>query len=267
MRASVTRLNGPDAAPVKSARRTIEVLELLAASGGGGNLAALQQQLGYPKSSLYMLLQTLVRAGWVETDATRTLYSVGVRALMVGTAYIDGSDVLARARDVLDRLRDTTTETVHLARLDGSAVVYLATFESKHYLRPFSRVGRWRPAHTTALGKALLAARSDAEVLALLPKRLAAQTTNSITSRSALVEELARTRERGYAIDREENTVGLMCVGAALSDGFPPFHAISCSVPVARLTPGRREEITAALLEARHRIDATLTRTARRLHA
>jgi DNA-binding IclR family transcriptional regulator len=242
---------------VKSARRTIEVLELLARRGAS-SLAAVQHELGHPKSSLYMLLQTLVDAGWVQLDPTGTRYSLGVRALLVGTSYIDASDVLSRARPVLDGLRDATTETIHLAQLDGCDVVYLATFESKHYLRPFSRVGRRQAAYLTSLGKALLAERSDDEVLRLLPGALLAQTPNSISSHDALLRELETTRHRGYALDNEESTTGLSCAGVALHDADPPVHSISCSVPVARLSPNRLDAIAADLLEARDRIDNML---------
>lgn len=254
-----------DAAPgeVKSARRTIEVLQYLAEAGGARSLGAIQQSLGYPKSSLYMLLQTLVAAGWLETDATGTLYSLGVRALLVGTAYIDASGVVSAARPTLEWLRDRTTETVHLARIDGAEVVYLSTHESKHYLRPFSRVGRCQPVNTTSLGKSLLAERTDDEVLTLLPARLVTQTPNSISSRQALLQELATTRRRGYAVDREENTIGLNCFGVALHDSDPPIHAISCSVPVARLDSGREREIVAAMLEGRAAIDRLVRRGVR----
>ncbi|MGO4421994.1 IclR family transcriptional regulator, partial [Streptomyces sp. MCAF7] len=151
-------------AQVKSAVRTVELLEFFAGRPGMHSLAAVQEAVGYPKSSLYMLLRTLVELGWVETDATGTRYGIGVRALLVGTSYIDGDEVVAAARPTLDRLSDDTTETIHLARLDGTNVVYLATRQSQHYLRPFTRVGRRLPAHSTSLGKALLATYSDEQV-------------------------------------------------------------------------------------------------------
>lgn len=152
------------AAPVKSAVRTVLLLEHFAARPGLHSLADIQSDLSLPKSSLYMLLRTLVNLGWVETDATGTRYGIGVRALLVGSSYIDGDEVVAAARPTLDRLSDDTTETIHLARLDGTSVVYLATRQSQHYLRPFTRVGRRLPVHSTALGKALLATHTDAEV-------------------------------------------------------------------------------------------------------
>ncbi|MFE5769054.1 IclR family transcriptional regulator [Streptomyces sp. NPDC056485] len=252
---------GPGAqAAVKSAVRTVLLLEHFAARPGLHSLADIQHDLGLPKSSLYMLLRTLVNLGWVETDATGTRYGIGVRALLVGSSYIDGDEVVAAARPTLDRLSDDTTETIHLARRDGTSVVYLATRPSQHYLRPFTRVGRRLPVHSTALGKALLATHSDDEVRTLLPRRLEAVTEHTITDRERLVDELALVREQGYAVDREENTLGLRCFGVAVPYRTPARDAVSCSVPVARLTADREQRIKAALFEARDRLSVATRR-------
>ncbi|RMI43607.1 IclR family transcriptional regulator [Streptomyces triticirhizae] len=239
---------------VKSAVRTVELLEFFAGRPGMHTLAAVQSAVGYPKSSLYMLLRTLVDLGWVETDATGTRYGIGVRALLVGTSYIDGDEVVAAARPTLDRIADDTGETIHLARLDGTNVVYLATRQSEHYLRPFTRVGRRLPAHSTSLGKALLATHPDEKVRELLPEKLEGLTEHTITDREALIDELAVVRERGYAIDREENTLGLRCFGIAIPYRQPARDAISCSVPVARLTEAHEQLIREALFDARDRL-------------
>ena len=244
-----------NAQPVKSAVRTVEVLDFFARHPGLHTLSSLQQSLGYPKSSLYVLLRTLLDLGWLETDATGTLYRIGLRALLVGTSYIDTDDVVAGARSALDRLAEQTGETCHLARLDGSDVVYLATRESRHHLRPFSRVGRRLPAHATSLGKSLLADRDDEEVGSIMPRRLAALTKNTLTDPMKLEADLARVRKRGYAVDREESTIGLRCVGVALRYQRPARDAISCSVPAARMSADRESQIVEELLRARDEID------------
>ena len=75
---------------VKSAARTVELLELLAAKGNQpARLRELSEALGAPRSSIYALLRTLVDRGWVRTDATGTLYSIGIQALLAGTTYLD----------------------------------------------------------------------------------------------------------------------------------------------------------------------------------
>ena len=220
---------------VKSADRTIELLELLAGYSEPLTLSEIHRELAYPKSSLFVLLRTLVARGWVETDRRGTGYSIGVRALLVGTSYLDRDPVIRAATRELEELRTEVNETVHLARLDGADVVYLASRESAHHLRLTSRVGRRVPAYATALGKALLSGRTDAEVDALLPAKLEPLTPQTVTDRDALFAELALVRERGYATERGQNTPGLGCFAVALEYRLPPIDAISCSVPYARL--------------------------------
>ncbi|WP_433497365.1 IclR family transcriptional regulator [Sphaerimonospora sp. CA-214678] len=248
---------------VKSALRTVELLDFLAQYPGLHSLTDLQGKLGYPKSSLHALLRTLVDLGWIETDVTGTLYRIGMRALLVGATYIDGDPVVQIARDALDWLAEATGETVHLARLDHFDVVYLATRASRHYLRPFSRVGRRLPAGTTSLGKAILACRDDEEVRAMLPPELPALTRHTITDPVRLLADLAQVREHGYAVDREENTEGVRCFGVALRVTDPPRDAISCSVPIPRLTDEREQEIADCLYEARDRIERLAVRQRR----
>ncbi|KAA9165012.1 IclR family transcriptional regulator [Amycolatopsis acidicola] len=240
---------------VKSAGRTVDVLEVLGSLDGKPiGLRGLAERMDVPRSSLYALLQTLVNRGWVRTDATGSLYSIGVRALLVGTSYIDGDSRLGAARQYLESLGDKVGETVHFARLDGPDVVYLATRESRHYLRPFSRVGRRLPAYATSLGKAILAEYPEAEVEKLLPGELPALTEHTL-DRPGLLADLGAVREQGYAVDNEEGTVGLRCFGMALRYETPAQDAISCSIPIARLTPEIEALVLDALADARKGIE------------
>ncbi|KAA2254913.1 IclR family transcriptional regulator [Solihabitans fulvus] len=245
-------------AAVKSADRTVELLEVLSSSERRLTLTELHRELSYPKSSLYMLLQTLVGRGWVEVDQDRGTYGIGVRALLVGTSYLDHDPVVRAAIRVMEQVRVTVNETVHLARLDGADVVYLASRESEHHLRVVSRVGRRLPAHSTSLGKALLAERSAAEVDQLLPAELTALTPNTVTDRAALHEQLASFRGVGYAHEREENTPGLGCFAVALPYRSPVIDAMSCSVPLGRLDADHERQVIAALLDAARQITELL---------
>lgn len=139
---------------VKSASRTVALLELLAERGEQpSRLDELAEDLGVPRSSMYQLLQTLVDSGWVRTDATGSLYGIGIRALLTGTGYLDGDRHIRAVRPYLDEASDALGETIHMARLDGRDVVYLATRESHEYLRTISRVGRRVPAHRRRAGQ------------------------------------------------------------------------------------------------------------------
>jgi DNA-binding IclR family transcriptional regulator len=243
---------------VKSAARTVELLEWLAATHERPTLGGLSAALGIPKSSLRAILRTLADRGWIETDPTGTRFGLGVHALLVGAAYVESDDVVALTRSTMDDLAAVTGETVHLARLDGTDIVYLAKRESRHPLRLFSAIGRRLPAFATALGKAILAEHEPGQVAAHLPTPLPRLAPNTIADPTVLARELAATRERGYAVDREENTEGIRCWAVALPRTSPPVDAISVSVPVLRLTEERGRAIATELLRSREALTRRL---------
>lgn len=242
--------------PVKSADRTLEVLETLAAAPRRMSLVELSRQLGVPKSSMHGVLKTMERRGWVEADGTGTRFSLGMRALLVGAAYVESDDAVSQAQPVLDWLSDSIGETVHLGRLDGPDIVYLAKRESKHPLRMYSALGRRLPAYATALGKALLAQRRPREVDELYRWPLARLTDNTICEREAFQTELAGIRKRGHALDHEENAEGISCFAVHLNTGTPPTDAISISIPVFRITGETEREAVYLLHQAKSRLEA-----------
>ncbi|MCT7657972.1 IclR family transcriptional regulator [Mycobacterium deserti] len=244
---------------VKSAVRTVELLEYLASrQDRPARIRDIATALDMPRSSLHALLRTLVTQGWVRSDASGTLYGIGIRALLVGTGYLDGDPYLPMITPFLDDLRKQLDETFHVARIDGTDVVYLATRESRQYQRTASRVGRRLPAYATALGKALLAERFDHERDEHLPATLSRITDHTITDRAELDEALAGARIRGYATDTEENTPGVRCFAVALRYMQPAQDAISASIPMGRLTDGRERAIVEALLEVGDKVSRVI---------
>lgn len=242
--------------PVKSAQRTLEILEHLAGAQEPCALGEIARDLEIPKSSLHVILRTMQDKGWVETDGTGHRFRLGVRALQPGVTYVETDDVATLAGDTLDWLVDSLDETVHLGRLDGSDIVYLAKRESSQALRMFSAVGRRLPAYATALGKAILAGLPEEELSEHLPPTLEALTRNTITERRELDLELASIRARGYALDNQENSDGICCVGVALPIADPPQDAISCSIPIVRFDTALREKALQHLEKARDQIHA-----------
>ena len=239
--------------PVKSADRALQILEALGRERTGMSLTDLQRQLGIPKSSLHGLLRTLAQREWIETDDAGTRFTIGRRAVWASAAYIEKDETVEAAKPIIDWLSAETGETVHLGRLDGDHILYLSKRDSRHPLRMYSAVGRRLPAHATALGKALLARRTDTQVDEMLPNPLPGLTANTLTSRDALFEDLDVTRERGYAFDNEENAQGIVCFAVALLAGFPPTDAISISIPTAHLTPELQRDVVQLLKQAQER--------------
>lgn len=208
-----------------------------------------------PRSSCYAVLRTLTKYGWVRTDASGTRYGIGIRALLAGTTYLDTDPYVLLAKAELDRLGERLGETCHLGRLSGVDVVHLVTRDSGRQPRAHSRVGRRLPAYATALGKAVLAELDRADLHEHLPAELPPLTANTITDRDALVADLATAGARGHAVDHEEAIAGVWCFAVALRYTAPVSDAISCSVPLDGMTPGREAEIVAALRGARDVIE------------
>ncbi|MDO4888993.1 MAG: IclR family transcriptional regulator [Actinomycetaceae bacterium] len=234
---------------VKSASRTVELLEYLASrQANPPHLNEICRALGAPRSSVYALLRTLLARGWVSASANEG-YSLGIRILTTGTSYIDADPRVRVVRPILTDLASDLGETFHMARLDGDRIVYLATQESSRDLRPYSRVGRRLPATAAALGKAILAQRPD-----VVPEAFEQLTPHSIADAETFAGEMDVTRQRGYAIDDEENTLGLHCVAMALPYASPVTDAISCSVPSKRWSAQRVVEIVEKMRDAVVRI-------------
>ncbi|RFA22059.1 hypothetical protein B7R25_05130 [Subtercola boreus] len=233
---------------VKSAARTIELLEMLAGETRPLTLSEIASRLSFPVSSVHQLLRTLVSRGWLATttDGVGGGYTIGVRALMTGMSFLERDPVVQAMKPILTMLREELGETIHLARLDGSRMVYLVSRESEHQLRAVSRVGQALPAHATGLGKAALAALPDEEVQQRLGETLVQITPHTIDSMPELLADLALTRRRGYAAEQEENTVGNACIAVAIPD-VPGHYAVSCSVPLMRMTPERASTIAQTL--------------------
>ena len=233
---------------VKSAQRTIEILEILGEARDPMSVTDLHKRLGYPRSSLHQLLHTLIAMRWLEANADGSAVGIGPHALLTGTAYLDRDPALPFATRVLEQIRDKVNYTTHYARLDGANVIYLLTRETADSRRAVSRVGRQLPAHATALGKVLLAELTPREVAGILPPEpLARLTPNTITAPESLQRDLEQTRTRGYSLEREENTPGIACVGAAVPYRIPGTDAISCSVPLAAATDDEMERVAEVL--------------------
>lgn len=247
-------------ASVKSARRAVELLEAFGTDHAWLSLTDLHQQTGIPRSSLHGLLRTLRDVGWIEADEAGTRFRLGVRALIVGTAYLDRDPVIPYATDALERLREQVGYTVHYARLMGAEIVYLETRESRNSNHLVSRVGRTLPAHATALGKALLAELSDSELTRALPDRLVPLTDLTIVDREQLRSELGFTRERGYATERGQSSPDVACAAAVVPYRIPATDAMSCSIPAERVTEAELQRVGKLL----HEVAADLSSRLRR---
>lgn len=247
----VSTASGEASAPprsVKSAERTLRILEILGAASGPLSVVELHHETGYPRSSLHQLLHTMSMGGWVDMADDGGQVSIGAQALVVGTSYLDRDPAIPFAASALENARDSLGYTTHYARLDGSQVLYLATRETTNSHRRTSRVGRRLPAFATALGKVLLADLTPSERQVVLGENdLEPLTKSTVTTPVELEKQLESTRERGYSVEREENTMGVVCVGVTVRYRIPATDAMSCSIPLGRASDDEIERVAHTL--------------------
>lgn len=241
---------------VKSADRVLRVLEVLSTTTSPMTLAEMGRTLNVPKSSLHAILRTMQQRKWVSIGpAPGNLISLGVSALMVGASYDETDRAVARVDPALDWLSAQLDETVHLGRLEGSDVIYLSMRVSAHALRLHTAVGNRFPAHSTALGKAVLSQWSEERLEEFLSKPLEPVTAKTVTDRETLLVELSKARQTGLAVDDGESTQGVRCFAVPLNLSDPVMHGISVEIPTTRLSEELAHEIARLLAAAKKRIE------------
>ncbi|HHY46428.1 MAG TPA: IclR family transcriptional regulator [Firmicutes bacterium] len=236
---------------VNSVLRAMGILDLLGRSGKRMGVTEIGAELGLHKSTVYRILSTLEQGGYVQQDLETGKYSLGTHILELGMQCLQQIDLREKAGPIMKRLSAETGEVVHLAILDGLEVVYIDKAEQSQTLTMRARIGARAHAHCTALGKVLLAFRGNEVMAHLEGRELVRQTPNTITSVAELRAHLSLVRERGYAIDDEENEQGVRCVAVPIRNhAGTVVAAMSISAPSVRLTRERVSEVVPLILRA-----------------
>jgi len=225
---------------IVGAERVLAVLSELADHPSGITLDDMAQRLKSSKSTVHRALAVLRRAGFAEL-MSRGVYVLGDEYLRLAFRNHAGRPEGLRIEPVLQELASRYGETVHYAVLDGNEVVYRAKVDPPAgSVRLTSEIGGRNPAYRTGVGKMLLSLDVDSE--AELAERLGTdelprRTDRTITSVPALWEELQVTRERGYAVDDQENELGINCIAVPVrpTDGLRAIGAVSISALAFRM--------------------------------
>src|SRR5882757_9235054 len=200
-------------------------------------ISALARRLGLAKSTVHRLAVTLVSEGLLEQDRETAKYQLGIALFRLGALVRRRMTVSNEARPFLYDLRETVNESVHLAILDETEIMYVYNLESTHAIRMRSDIGVRKPAYCTAEGQAILAFQGDETVARVIAAGLTARTPKTITSPEKFGRELAATRQRGCAIEDEESEVGMVSIAAPIrDDGGDVVAAVGIAGPVTRLT-------------------------------
>jgi DNA-binding IclR family transcriptional regulator len=217
--------------------------------------------LGVARSTAHRLLSALRRRGFVMQDRPNGAYRPGPALNAVGLAAISRIDIRRVARPVLEELQEETRETASLAVLEGTNIRFVDAVESTRAVRVGNRTGLVRLAHTSAVGKAILAELPPAELERRYPQEeLTTRTPAAVHSRDALFAELAGIRRTGYALNWEESVEGTSAVAVALRDPTgAPVAALAIAAPSSRMrSVDAVRAFAPALLAAAQRIQEAM---------
>ncbi|MFT3821176.1 MAG: IclR family transcriptional regulator [Rubrivivax sp.] len=238
----------PPNVAVTAVKRVLAVFETFGTLGRPMSLTELAERVGAPKSSMHAIVATLVQRGYLYSlSRPRALYPT--RRLYDAAAELLRHDpLIERTTPLLERLRDTSTETVILGKRQGDAVIYLQVFEGLNAIRYSAQPGEFKPLHSSAMGKALLASLPAAELQATLARiERPAVTAATLVGVDELAADIADSRRRGHSLTRGENV--------------PDVWAVATTIRLGGETLG------VTLAGPRHRIEPTVDEAARLLIA
>ena len=242
---------GKSTGGVQSVERVFDLLNIITASGGESSLSELASRADLPLPTIHRLLRTLIPLGYVRQLPNRS-YALGPGLIRLG--YAAGLQLGTYAQPVLQGLVNELGESANMAVLDGHMVVYVGQAQSSRSMRMFTEVGRRAHVHDTGVGKAILATLPEQQVVSIVSSMgMPTPTEKSLGTVDELLADLEKIRERGYAVDDEEQEIGVRCFSMALPDAPTPT-AISVSGPTSRVDWDFGDRAVPLLREAAERL-------------
>ncbi len=198
---------------------------------------------------MFRVLATLTGRRLLDRDPQTQTYRLGMLAVVIGARAMGDLDLRRSARPHLEKLMSDTGETVHLSILSEANALCVDKIDASRSMRMGSFVGFLDPLHCSGVGKALLAFQDEGTREQLMARmRFEPHTPRTMTDPSTLAADIARIRERGYAVDDEEIEEGLRCVAAPIRDhSGAVIAAVSISGPTTRVTEASLADLAAAV--------------------
>ncbi len=245
---------------IGAVERAVDILNLFEPRTPELGTTEIAEATGLHKSTAAGLIYTLAAKGYLTQNPVNRKYRLGLKLVERAAIVLGSMDLRQAALPFLQRLRDTFDEAANLAVLDEGYMVYVERVLGTRALGMRSEVGKREPAHTTALGKAIFACWSPAEVTAYIERHgLHPLTPRTVTDPQVFLRQVADARRQGYALDDEENEEGGRCVAAAIFDHTgQPIAALSISAPTARLPLEETPRVGATVRAAAQSISASL---------
>lgn len=245
---------------IKSLDRALDILELIVGKENGMGVTEISRELDIHKSTVYRLLDTLKFRGYLEKNEDNHKYIAGINLFELSSKVLNDIDSRMRVRPYLEELMEKTKETIHLGILDEGEVIYLDKVESTATIRMYSQVGKRVPAHSTSLGKAIMAHIKEEKVKDILKEKgMEAKTKNTITELAQFLKHLNQVRKQGYAVDDEEQEEDIRCIaGPIFNHRGEIVAAFSISAPITRMTEERMDVLAELVVEYSNKMSRSL---------
>ncbi|MFN3208179.1 MAG: IclR family transcriptional regulator [Roseovarius sp.] len=246
--------------------KAFSLLELLAKSEEPLGVTELASRLGFGKSNVHRLLQTLIALDYVQkTDGAG--YMATLRMWEFGSSIVSRVVLRDIARPTMRNLSSLTKEAVHLSQYEAGEVIYLDKIESKEPVRAYTQLGGRAPAYCTATGKIMMAYLTEAEVRHVY-ETVQASTPNTITDVDRFLSQCAEARTRHYALNTGEWRADIIGLAAPIADrSGVVVSAIGISAPASRLSAETIERYAPDLVQAGREISMQLGCSAERWEA
>lgn len=243
---------------IRAVDRALDVLMCFTNQTPELSMTEISEMIGINKSTVHRLLVTLERRRFLERDEVTGLYKPGIRLLQLAFLTSEHNDLRRLAAPFLKNLCDQFRENVNLSVLDDTDVVYLEVIESPQRVKLAAVPGQRLPAFCTASGKSILAFLPDEKVRDILARGMPKYTKNTLTNLEANLEDILRTRERGYAISEQEFEDGINAIAAPICN---LIASVSIAGPAYRLTRERMIALGPELLKATNNISKEVEMT------
>lgn len=236
---------------VQSVDRALTILEVLSDHSEGLGVTDISDKVGLHKSTVYRLLSTLIYKGYVIQDSESNKYRISLKLFELGNKRIEDTNLLSASRPYTKELMEKVNEVVHLVIREGNEIIYVDKVEADNTIQMVSNIGKRSPVYCTAVGKAILAQLPEEEVEKIWnTSKIERLTEHTIIKLEDMKRELKTVKEKGYAIDNEENEIGVRCIGAPIFNRFGEVEgAISISGPTLRVTEEKLEEFSREIIK------------------
>jgi DNA-binding IclR family transcriptional regulator len=237
---------------INSIIRACNILKCLSKDKTHFKISEVARQLHLDRSATYRILLSLERCGLVEKDEKTGEYSLGMAAFEIGNVYLRQMDFVQISKPFMADLALKVQETVHLAVLSDTEIVYVDKNDSPRSLGVMSKIGQRAPVYCTALGKILLAHQPKDELSRIIGEiKLKPFTKNTITSKKRLIQELKVIREKGYALDQREYEEDVECIGAPIRNHLgDAIAALSISGPQRKINTPLEKQFISQVIKA-----------------